>query len=540
MSIKNKIGIVLLVLLGIYMAYYYLAQSPEVFNPNIKYHLYFTHWQGEDGVREGIEAIIAKYEKLHPDVRIHQQFQPYNGYEQWILTQVLGGTAPDIMEYSYVLAQKRLNARFLVPLTEYVNEENPYNPGLKWKDTFYGEMANLEDPRTLEYWTVPYCMFTTRLYYNKEIMKEAGLNPEKPFSTWQEFLEANKKVLSLKGKDGRPKYLAVVIPNSQPRADQMIFQRLAVQVYEGFNWDERIDKQVPNDDLLSGPELFKAIFRGKLPMDDPRLMEPFKLLKGYSRYWNPGFNGLSLEDAKFAFIQGRAAMFYEGSWEFGTVKKGASFEVGVIALPSLSREDTKFADVEWGENQTDPAMPFAVSRLAEGRGNLEVAIDFLRFMTSRENMALFAEYARWIPGVKDVPLPPEIQPFLPKMRGKFLWSPWSYGRRGRDIWHRNMQLYLAGDVDYKTFLERYRTDYVNFMKKQFLRDLRENERDYRRNMLLSIKFRIHSYLNRDNARLAYKYALKRIRMEERLTLAGRESFYRKSALDGYVDISDYY
>jgi ABC-type glycerol-3-phosphate transport system substrate-binding protein len=56
-----------------------------------------AHWQLEAGAREGLAEAAAEYEKLHPHVRIIQEAIPESTYGQWMSTQLMGGTAPDIV-----------------------------------------------------------------------------------------------------------------------------------------------------------------------------------------------------------------------------------------------------------------------------------------------------------------------------------------------------------------------------------------------------------------------------------------------------------
>lgn len=58
----------------------------------------FGHWQLEASVREGIDEMARRYRELHPNVWIVQDAIPDSVYGQWASTQLMGGTAPDIMQ----------------------------------------------------------------------------------------------------------------------------------------------------------------------------------------------------------------------------------------------------------------------------------------------------------------------------------------------------------------------------------------------------------------------------------------------------------
>ena len=95
------------------------------------------HWQLEASVREALAKMAYDYSALRrrnglQPVRIIQDAIPEMIYGQWISTQLMGGTAPDILEVGRPSAVPHLAPyynRYLAPLTEYVNRPIPYNAG---------------------------------------------------------------------------------------------------------------------------------------------------------------------------------------------------------------------------------------------------------------------------------------------------------------------------------------------------------------------------------------------------------------------------
>ena len=61
------------------------------------------HWQLEASVSEGINEMAKEYQKTHPNVVIIQDAIPEGTYGQWVSTQLMGGTAPDIMQVGAML-----------------------------------------------------------------------------------------------------------------------------------------------------------------------------------------------------------------------------------------------------------------------------------------------------------------------------------------------------------------------------------------------------------------------------------------------------
>lgn len=58
-------------------------------------------WWGSDARHKATLAAIDAYTKLNPNVKIEGEYQGYDGYQQKIMTQIAGGSAPDIMQLDY-------------------------------------------------------------------------------------------------------------------------------------------------------------------------------------------------------------------------------------------------------------------------------------------------------------------------------------------------------------------------------------------------------------------------------------------------------
>ncbi len=62
-------------------------------------------WWGTAPRHEATLQAISVYEKMHPNVKITGEYQGNAGYQQKIMTQLAGGTAPDIIQYDYMWMQ---------------------------------------------------------------------------------------------------------------------------------------------------------------------------------------------------------------------------------------------------------------------------------------------------------------------------------------------------------------------------------------------------------------------------------------------------
>lgn len=59
-------------------------------------------WWGSDPRHEATLKAIELYNTLYPNVTIDCEYQGYDGYQQKLMTQIAGGTEPDLMQLDYI------------------------------------------------------------------------------------------------------------------------------------------------------------------------------------------------------------------------------------------------------------------------------------------------------------------------------------------------------------------------------------------------------------------------------------------------------
>ena len=87
----------------------------------------FAHAQLEPGLREAFDAIARDYMARNPDVTVEQIAIPRRAWASWMETQLIGGTAPDLIQL--VNNDPNPILRHFRPIDEWVGKPNPYNDG---------------------------------------------------------------------------------------------------------------------------------------------------------------------------------------------------------------------------------------------------------------------------------------------------------------------------------------------------------------------------------------------------------------------------
>ncbi|HEX8869937.1 MAG TPA: extracellular solute-binding protein [Lentzea sp.] len=155
-------------------------------------------WKSGDAKAAGYVAKAkADFAKKHPGVTVEFVAQPFDQYYTLLGTAIQSGKGPDVILFNGG-GQIRDRADSLAPLDEYVAQDRQRLAG--W-DAFTKAGKVYAEPVTLQ---------GHPIYYNKDLYQKAGLNPDSPPKTWEEFTKncgvrsekTGAKCLALGNKEG--------------------------------------------------------------------------------------------------------------------------------------------------------------------------------------------------------------------------------------------------------------------------------------------------------------------------------------------------
>lgn len=466
--ILNTIGLALLLLAFGTALFRVFARERREADPNIVT-IRFAHTHLEGTVREAFDFLAAEYMRRNPGVRVEQMPIPERIYDIWTQTQLVGGTAPDLMHLAGGIDREVL-ARFFVPLTEHVHSPNPYNAGtalegLPWRETFIDGLAAPPafQPRLQEIYGVPNSFFTFRVFYNKELYRAHFGDRPLP-TTYEDFVELLADVDALSsGRHGRLLSMAGSRFNA-PFLLDFLFKTQTQRLTQELNRSRHL--------LPDFREQILAFLAGEWSLRSPDVLSGLELMAEVGRFMPAGFMQMGREDAMFFFAQGRALMMVSGSWDAESIRMQTTFPVGVLDLPAPLPDDPRFETFTLGrpsEGTTFAAAAFGLVRLSR---NPEVAIDFLRFLTSAEANAGLARRASWIPAIVGVEPAPAMVPFLPYTGGFVPGFDLNFGPDTRRILQTRQHMLFdpeEGAVD--RFIDRIESDYADAIRHELNRIL---------------------------------------------------------------------
>jgi len=405
--IMNTIGFSLVAFCFLWAAWRIMDRGREAADPD-RVVIRFAHWQLESGIRGAFDELIRQYEERHPHVRVEQMLIPERVYSNWLITQLVGGTAPDLIEIGRPMSDERM-ARYFTPLMKEVNQPNPYNEGtelegLPWRDTFVDGLAGSPsyNPGLLDFYGVPTAMFTVRLYYNKDLYRRIAGDRPLP-ATYDELIELCDLVHAYAQETGE---VLIPIAGSQYNAPMIL-----LQLWTSLTQKMALELSTTYNLILPSDQAWMHFLKGNWDYSNPSVSVALTAMREVGRHMQSGFLSLLRDDAMFYFVQGRALMTASGSWDIGSMYAQAPFEIAAFPIPMPSRNDPKYEDYILGPLSEAGYSAGAAFGLVQQSKHPEEALDFLRFITSQQGNQTFSDISLWLPSVIGVELPEKVKPF---------------------------------------------------------------------------------------------------------------------------------
>jgi sn-glycerol 3-phosphate transport system substrate-binding protein len=251
-----------------------------------------------------IEGLCKEFSASHPSITVEPI---YSGNYPQTLQRILTGHATGNPGDIGMLDKPSLWAVFdegaLFPMTDLIAAEgkNPFT------DQFF--KIFMEDCTINgEIYALPFQRSTAIIYYNKDMFRAAGLDPEKPPATWAELKDYARK-LAIK-RNGTTERWGIAFSTSN-----WIFKTFLLQ--NGGRWR--------ND---AGTKVY---------LDTPEVAETVEFLKSFiDEGLAPAYrdeNGATTDVAT-----GAAAMNPRSVAVLGFMRESANFDLGTAALPSHKRQ----------------------------------------------------------------------------------------------------------------------------------------------------------------------------------------------------------
>ncbi|MDR7308932.1 sn-glycerol 3-phosphate transport system substrate-binding protein [Rhodoferax saidenbachensis] len=256
-------------------------------------------------VAKSLSALVADFEKENPDIRVTPTYTgTYKDSIVKALTAHRSGTPPDVAVLFAVDMFTLIDAGAIVPFDDLVSNADD----VAWMRGFYPAlMANSRAAG--QTWGIPFQRSTILLYWNKELFRQAGLDPDLPPANWTQMADFAQK-LTRRDDAGITTQWGLQIPSSG--FPYWLFQGLVTG---------------------NGAQLMNEAGT-KTWFDRPAVVEALQYWVDLSRTRKvhpPGV--IEWGNTPSDFLSGKAAMIWTTSGNLTNLKAKAGFAFGVGPLP---------------------------------------------------------------------------------------------------------------------------------------------------------------------------------------------------------------
>jgi ABC-type glycerol-3-phosphate transport system substrate-binding protein len=365
-----------------------------------------------------LEELIKAFEKEYPGIKIKAQYVPTgDALVQKLITAIQSQTAPDIAWIHADFLDKLVEARAIYKMEEFTNgpqglldeELNDIFPPLlqaaTWRDTLYA---------------LPMEATSLALLYNKELFRNAGLNPDHPPENWQELREFAKKLTIDKDGDGKFDQHGFLVPVFPASGDLNIWMILQ---WTPFLW------QAGGYEI--NPEQTEVLFNSEAGVQALTLWK--------NMYEELGMRTFSMAH-DMAFASQHLAMVLDGPWNLPRYREMKNVDWAVAPLPA---GPVKRATYLAGEH-------LAIFKQSQ---HPQAAWAFVKWILQPETQAIFSMKSGYLPVRRSVLSLKAYQDFLdgdPALKAFVDQMNWGQARGAIDCHRVEINRYLAEAIEKAT------------------------------------------------------------------------------------------
>ena len=150
-----------------------------------------TMWERSGGNKQMVDLLVQAWNTKNPNCKIKLTYIPHTEMVGKIAQGIASGEVPDLMGMDLIYAPQFEKAQQLVDLTDRISSW----PELKTASKGHMTVATWEN----RLYGVPLYADVSALFYNKDLFKRAGLDPDKPPTSLAEMREYADKITALGG-----------------------------------------------------------------------------------------------------------------------------------------------------------------------------------------------------------------------------------------------------------------------------------------------------------------------------------------------------
>lgn len=432
---------------------------------------------------EAFETAAADYMELHPGVEVNVSTVPYDGLQDFYRTNMVGGTAPEIM-HAEGWWNNLASLDLILGFDEYYAQPNPYNEGeTPWGETFVQPFLDFSRDAVGNSNAIPWSLFGVGYFYDKTYFEANDIAVP---TTWGEFIDTCD---AIKANGDLPMYVALKGNDAQWQWPLFQIGNFAMRgILEDVNLlhadDWAFDYAEPTTTIgeaLTVDESWVAFQNGLLdPLESPEYRAVAELMADWSEACLDREAALAAdgEEVYSAFWTGQSKIFMNGTWfistldnELASMPEDDRFEWSIFEIPSPTVEEYGEVFSMGSVNQNMGLRNGFIVPAGMDPDQEALTVDFLQFMTSEaEATKLFSlnrideETGAEFPwsydpaAIVDIPLRPGTEALYPRIDYAELFLFLFQGQgdtQGRSEFMDYMPQYLGGNMEIDDVLDAW-------------------------------------------------------------------------------------
>jgi sn-glycerol 3-phosphate transport system substrate-binding protein len=255
-----------------------------------------------------VDSMVADFMKANPDIKVNAIYAGnYNDARIKALAALKSGKPAQLSVMFSIDIYELIEQDAIIAFDDVVETDEEK----AWLDSFYPTL--MENGRTAEKtWGIPFQRSTIVMYYNKDAFNAAGLDPDKPPETWDQLVEAGKKLT----KADRSQWGVMIPSTGYP---YWMFGALTMQN------DQVLMNNAGNETYFDSPAVIAALQFWR------DLGTKHKIMPEGTIEWGT---------LRKNFLEGKTAIMWHSTGNLTTVKNKAAFDFGVAMLPASKRRGT--------------------------------------------------------------------------------------------------------------------------------------------------------------------------------------------------------
>jgi len=315
-------------------------------------------WQAMGGpLGDALAELVQEFNDTHPNIQVKSvNMGNYTALSQKLMASIQTGNQPDVAQAYEAWIANMMEGEVIVPIEEFIKEDP--NFGKKEMEDIYPVFinSNTMDGKLVSF---PFNKSVRVQYYNKDILFQNDMDPNKPPKTWEEFRSLCKKLTQDTDGDGKIDQYGTTVKISAWQFENLLLQA---------------GGEIMNE------ENTKPLFNSKAGV---QALEYFTniLNKDKTGYLSPGYEGQK------DFTAQKVAFYEDSSVSMAfMLRTGINFNMGISAIPI---KETK-KNIISGTN-------VVIFKNEEDRKKEKAAWEFVKWFTDTEQTARWSELTYYMP-----------------------------------------------------------------------------------------------------------------------------------------------